>query len=153
MVDMTTNVPVVMLVITYIMDLVSLYVKLVTLPNPENVTKSVTLVILTVPLVMEVMLTIVKLAHKEDSYIWDSVLKSAQPKCSLTPLTESVNGVTNIVLNVPDNTKVNVPNVMPQDINTTTTVSKNAHKVTSMLMNQTENALLVTPPVNLVPVP
>jgi hypothetical protein len=116
--DMTITVPVVKPEDNYITDLVLKPVQLVTILNLEIVTKSVTLVILTVNIVTVVMLTVVMVAQPEDSYIWDSVLKFAQPKCSLTPLTELVNGVTNTVVNVPDNTKVNVPNVMPQDTNT-----------------------------------
>jgi hypothetical protein len=115
MVLMITTVLVAQLNPDYIKEPVSIHVQVDISLNLETVTKSVTNVTLLVNLVTLDLSKIVLPVNQEDTYIWDNVLKFAQPNTSLTPTPEPVTNVTKPVVNVPDNTNMNVPNVMNQD--------------------------------------
>jgi hypothetical protein len=85
--------------------------------------KNVILVTLIVKPVLVDLGIVVIPAHQEDTISTTPVFKFAQPTCLPMLPPELVIGVTIIVVNVPDNTKVTVSDVLLQDINTTTTVS------------------------------
>jgi len=112
---MTTTVLVVQPNPDYIKELVSIHVQLDTSLNLETVTKSVTNVTLLVKPVTLDLSMIVLPVKLVDTYIMENVLKFAQPNTTLIPTLEPVTNVTKLVVNVPDNTNMNVPNVTNQD--------------------------------------